>query len=584
MYEIEREPNFNEHPFYQNDDIESFIGYERIISEIKRKIQETGRDKVVVVIDCFYGIDQKTLADCLASQLGAETVIDSEEAKLPEKEVFRKFEKFIVPKDRSWGVMAVGTVDEFFNPDMISELRDRIEKAEGTVVVYGTAASVITRGDILVYANIPTMLLRGKLAMGLDNWGAGNFEEEQLRKDKRSMFVEWPLLNKHKLPLLQVMDYYIDYSDEKEPVMLTKETLFEVVRSLSERPFQLVPIFMKAVWGGHWMQKVFGVHQNAQNLGWGLTGHMNIQYLTVRTKGKDMLINGEDLLFIEPKKMLGNSIFYLWGYRCPVTTNYLDTWGGGNLSLQVHAPFWYVQQYLNGTNGHHESYYMMDTTDHSSVYLGLKTGTKVKEMVADLQKAQDTGGKFDDEKYVNHIPMKKHQHVFIPGGTVHCSGEGTCVLEIDQYTIATFKLYDWGRVDLDGKPRPINIDHGQHCIQEDFQTEFVYENLIAKQPQIAEGDGWRCDDTSAMNYEPMKIHRYWISKSVDIVCHDAIQILVQVEGEEAVIESVNGSFEPFTVHYGESTFIPAAVGEYTVRPVGKSEGQEIAIVVISYPN
>ena len=82
-------------------------------------------------------------------------------------------------------------------------------------------------------------------------------------------------------------------------------------------------------------------------------------------------------------------------------------------------------------------------------------------MVSDLKKAEESG-EFDAAKYVNRIPVKKHQHVFIPSGTVHSSAEGTCVLEIDQYTYATFKLFDWGRVDYDGRPRPVNIDHGQH--------------------------------------------------------------------------------------------------------------------------
>ena len=66
----------------------------------------------------------------------------------------------------------------------------------------------------------------------------------------------------------------------------------------------------------------------------------------------------------------------------------------------------------------------MDTTERSAVYLGLKEGTKVADMVSDLKKAEESG-EFDAAKYVNRIPVKKHQHVFIPSGTVHSSAEGT---------------------------------------------------------------------------------------------------------------------------------------------------------------
>lgn len=584
MYEKERTPNFNATPYMVIDNINGFYGYKQIVDELKDKISHVTGNKTVLVIDCYHGVDQTAVYENICKALDPDLIINSEDARLSEEETFKHFEKFIVPHDRTYGMLAVGKTDEFFDAVKVEKVRKTIHEQDGLTVIYGVASSVITKGDILVYANLPVFHITVKYAMGMDNWGAGNFDEEITKKQKRGMFLEWPLLNKHKISILEDIDYYIDYSDEKSPHMLTIQDACSAVEYICHRPFQLVPVFMKAVWGGKWLQKVFGVHPNWINCGWGITAHMNLQYLDAKINGHDFLFNGEDMLFLKPKKMLGESIFYLWGYRCPVTVNYLDTWGGGNLSLQVHPPFWYGQQYLNATNGHHESYYMMDTTDHSSVYLGLKTGTKVKEMVADLQKAQDTGCIFDDTKYVNQIPMKKHQHVYIPSGTVHCSGEGTCVLEIDQYTLATFKLYDWGRVDLDGRPRPINIDHGQYCIQEDFQTDFVYNRLVSKQPQIASGDGWRMDDSSSMNFEPMEIHRVWFTKEFELDCHDAIQIIVVVEGEEAVIESIDGSFEPFTAHYGEATFIPAAVNKYRIRPSKNAGSEETAIVRISYPN
>lgn len=76
-------------------------------------------------------------------------------------------------------------------------------------------------------------------------------------------------------------------------------------------------------------------------------------------------------------------------------------------------------------------------------------------MIDALQTAQNGGKPFPAEKFVNKIPVKKHDHVLIPAGTVHCSGADTMVLEISATPyIFTFKLWDWGRVDLDGKPRP----------------------------------------------------------------------------------------------------------------------------------
>ena len=112
-----------------------------------------------------------------------------------------------------------------------------------------------------------------------------------------------------------------------------------------------------------------------------------------------------------------------------------------------------------------ESYYLLDAEEDATVYLGLKTGVNPDEMIAALNESQQTGKPFDTEKYVNKWPAKRHDHYLIPAGTVHCSGAGAMVLEISATpSIFTFKLWDWGRLGLDGLPRPINIGHGSKVI------------------------------------------------------------------------------------------------------------------------
>ena len=92
---------------------------------------------------------------------------------------------------------------------------------------------------------------------------------------------------------------------------------------------------------------------------------------------------------------------------------------------------------------------------------------------------------FDAARYVNRFPVKKHDHVLIPAGTVHGSGAGTMVLEISATPyIFTFKLWDWGRVDLDGKPRPIHLDHGVKNIQWDRDTAFSQEHLLHQEEEV----------------------------------------------------------------------------------------------------
>ena len=100
-------------------------------------------------------------------------------------------------------------------------------------------------------------------------------------------------------------------------------------------------------------------------------------------------------------------------------------------------------------------------------------------MARDLKLAQKGLSPFPAEKYVNRVPVQRHDHILIPAGTVHCSGRNTMVLEISATPyIFTFKLWDWGRVGLDGIPRPIHLEHGLQNIQWDRDTEWIYENLV----------------------------------------------------------------------------------------------------------
>ena len=153
------------------------------------------------------------------------------------------------------------------------------------------------------------------------------------------------------------------------------------------------------------------------------------------------------------------------------------------------------------------------------------------------------------------------------------------VLEISATPyIFTFKLWDWGRLGLDGRPRPVHIEHGRHVIQYNRTTDWVMENLVHTEQKVAEGPGWVEEHTGLHPLEFIETRRHWFSVPVSHDTDGSVNVLNLIEGEEAIVESPDDAFDPFVVHYAETFIIPASVGRYTIRPYGKSAGQRIATI------
>ena len=151
------------------------------------------------------------------------------------------------------------------------------------------------------------------------------------------------------------------------------------------------------------------------------------------------------------------------------------------------------------------------------------------------------------------------------------------VLEISATPyIFTFKMWDWGRLGLDGLPRPINVERGLANIQWDRDTEWVDKNLVNRFEPIATGDGWREERTGLHDLEFIETRRHWFTKTVEHDTQGGVNVINLVEGREAVVESPEGKFQPFVVHYAETFIVPASVGRYTIRPHEEAEGLECA--------
>ena len=152
------------------------------------------------------------------------------------------------------------------------------------------------------------------------------------------------------------------------------------------------------------------------------------------------------------------------------------------------------------------------------------------------------------------------------------------VLEISATPyIFTFKMWDWDRVDLDGKPRPIHLEHGLANIQWDRDTEFVKRELIDAVTPLTCDDG-KMERTGLHKLEFIETVRVTTSADTVVKANGSVHMINLVEGERALIKSTDGAFVPFELHYAETCVIPSAAGDFILS---SPDGSEIKVMMAS---
>lgn len=492
-------------------------------------------------------------------------------------------EQFLT-EDILFGFYSNLSISDYFDEEKLRFARESIEQASGTVIVFGYGAQYVTTGDINIYADIPRWEIQQRMRRKeVNGLGVNNKEETFSLQYKRGLFNDWKVLDKHKKTIYDTVDFWLDTVKVDLPKLIDKETFFKGMDKAASSPFRLVPFFDPAPWGGQWMKEVCDLDRSVSNFGWCFDCVPEENSLLLKINDIEFEMPSVNLVYTRSRELLGDPVEARFGKEFPIRFDLLDTIGGGNLSLQVHPTTEYARENFGLAYTQDESYYIMDTKEDTYVYLGLRNDINPDEMVADLNKAQkDPFFVFDVDKYVNKVPVKKHDHFLIPGGTVHCSGKDTLVLEISSTpNLFTFKLWDWQRLGLDGKPRPINVDRGKKVIVWGRDTGFTYRELVNKVKILNDTGTVREEKTGLHKNEFIETRRHIFTEKVTHYTNDSVNVLNLVEGDSVIVESLNGDFEPFVVHYAETFVVPARIKTYTVRPYGNSKGNECITIKAS---
>jgi mannose-6-phosphate isomerase len=240
----------------------------------------------------------------------------------------------------------------------------------------------------------------------------------------------------------------------------------------------------------------------------------------------------------------------------PLLVKFIDA--QQDLSVQVH-PDDERGQRLAGDSGKTESWVIVDAEPGSAIYAGLKRGVGRDEMAAAIRAGAV-------EPLLHRFAPRPGDCILIEAGTVHAIGAGVLFAEIQQTSDATFRVYDWGRLGGDGKPRPLHIHEAMESI--DFERGPV--NPFTPEAQPIAGGGL-CEKLSRSRY--FALERLTVNQPAPVGEHDRFTIVMGLNGSA----DVRQGGESVRLEFGQTLLLPAAVGRCEIVP--RPDAQILTCVV-----
>ena len=483
-----------------------------------------------------------------------------------------------LPEDREkdpvllYGKIFKDGYEGIFDAAKLAALQETLKnKGDRCIVLYGNGAlTEALRGlvDVRIYVDVTPK----KAVLNIKAGGYRNFGNDTDLPFKATMrrcyYVDFELgfALRNRLIANGELDYYVAADDPANLKLLPNDVLHALVSRALDYPLRQRPVYLEGVWGGYYTMKERHLPKEMKNCAW-VFDLIPMEVSTVVIMGgREFEFPYYVLVAAEGKKLMGERCLKEFHGFFPIRFNYDDTFhSSGNMSIQLHPRADFVVPNHNELGRQDESYYIVATAQRARTYLGFNRGQDPEEFIREVKRSEKDYQPVDYQKYIYSVESKPGIQVMIPAGTIHGSGKNQLILEIGSLTVGsyTYKMYDYLRKDLDGKPRPIHTYFGNINLNRGMMQDYVEQHLVNGGYRVLREEG---DAKEVVVGECEQL--YFSLRNLifgNYMTDDTkgdFHVLALVDGEDVTVRSKKDPSRKFDMKFLDIIVVPADFGEY----------------------
>ena len=375
----------------------------------------------------------------------------------------------------------------------------------------------------------------------------------------------------------KAIDLYFLDNDRAKLQMMPFAAFEEICGQLVKYPFRAKPCYLEGVWGGTYMKKLRQLPEKMRNAAW-VFDFIPMEVSVVVEAGGELLdINYCSFVHKEGVNLMGKDCVEHFDGYFPIRFNYDDSYHStGNMSVQCHSGGKYNIENYNEFGRQDESYYVVVTGHEAKTFIGFRDDADIPQFFKDIEAADTEHKPCDYMKYVSYEESKPGLQVMLPAGTIHSSGRNQVILEIGSLTIGsyTYKMYDYLRLDFDGKQRPIHTKLGELNVRQDRRKSVIHDpnspEYIVQEPRLdKKGEGWEEYILGENPQMYISLRRLEFEKKCEQdTCGNRFHVLALVDGENVRVRSVKNPERYFDMQFMDIVCVPADMGEYVIENLG----------------